>query len=1128
MTDDANAARLARDAAHRRRALATDASFLVQAPAGSGKTELLIQRYLALLAGVEAPQRVVAMTFTRKAASEMRERIVTALQMARDGAPVTMPHEATTRQLASAVLAQADRLGWSLLDHPAQLAIYTIDALCATLASQAPIMSRLGPSVRVVERPQALYTLAARATLAAAEAQDPHWGRLLATLDNDAAVVVDLVASMLARREQWLAHLVDQDPPALRTELESALQAEIEAELGAARARAPAELMVRIAQCAQRAADELMAEDGDAALAAALAQCAAHGGLPPAEHAALGHWCAVANWLLTRDGAPRQRHTRREGVRPPSAGGGTQRDEAHAMLAALASAPEFVVALDLVRTLPPVTIADATWDTVLALLHILPRAVAQFRLVCARQGATDFTELALAAVAALGAVDAPSELLLRVDLAIEHLLIDEFQDTSKLQFDLIDLLTAGWTPGDGRTLFAVGDPMQSIYRFRNAEVRLFLQAIDEGRIGSVAVEFLDLARNFRSQGALVGWVNRVFPAILGARNEPWRGAVAFAAAAVPDDATPALPPTLDVATSREEEAACTVARVREALAEGSSDIAILVRTRGDLASILPALRAEGIGFAAVELDALAARQAVQDVMALAHALIQPADRLAALAVLRAPWCGILLADLLVASAHLDHGLPGLLAALPTIEGLSTDGRQRLARLATVIAPAFAEHGTGLLADRVRGTWLALGGPATLAEPIDFTAVEDSFAVLRDHARGGDVDDWDAVRDELAARFVTSADEATSTVKIMTLFKAKGLEFDTVVIPGLARAARNDVPPLLRWRTRPRGLLLAPRGRRGGPDPIYDYLGSLAGTEADHEVGRMLYVGVTRARRRLHLVATATIEIDADAGTPRWRTPRRGTALRKLWEGVVDALPAAPEAPSETRSEPAGAPPLVRLAADFVVPRLPEAIPPARSRAARAPGPDFEWARAEAAIIGTVAHRHLARRATDPGWARDAAAREALAPHVRAELAGEGVAAHALDHAVADVLAVLAAVNDDPRGRWLFDPTHTDAHSEWALAGLDGGAIVHVVLDRTFIADGQRWIVDFKTGRHEGADAEAFLAQEVTRYEAQLTRYARLVHALEARPIRLALYYPLVPGGWREWAYVPPSATVPLP
>ena len=87
----------------------------------------------------------------------------------------------------------------------------------------------------------------------------------------------------------------------------------------------------------------------------------------------------------------------------------------------------------------------------------------------------------------------------------------------------------------------------------------------------------------------------------------------------------------------------------------------------------------------------------------------------------------------------------------------------------------------------------------------------------------------------------------------------------------------------------------------------------------------------------------------------------------------------------------------------------------------------------------------------------------------------------------------------------------------ALSGVEGDGIAHVVLDRTFVADGTRWIVDFKTGSHEGADVEAFLDREVERYRDQLDRYARLVAALDPRPVRLGLYHPLL-RGWREWTF----------
>lgn len=1129
MTDPERDARLARDAAHRARALDTTTSFLVQAPAGSGKTELLIQRYLALLARVDSPQRVVAMTFTRKAAAEMRERVVEALAAARDNVPVTSAHRRTTRDLAVAVLAQAERRGWALLAYPAQLSIFTIDALSAMLARQAPVTSSMGAAPRIVERAEALYAEAARETLADADPTDAAWRHLLAYLDNNAQRVVQLLASMLGKREQWLPHVMSRDESALRAHVEEVLRAELTAELGAARARIDDALLASIARCAGRAAEVLRAEGSDPTLAEALELCVAHGGMPRAHHEDVAGWRGVIGWLLTKQGDVRRTMNIRQGIRAGPLGAQHKAD-ALAMLGELVETPEAVTALHRASRLPDANFTERDWRIVAALLHVLPQAAAHLAVTFARRGAVDFAELNAAAARALGAADAPSELMLRLDLSIEHLLVDEFQDTSDAQYRLIGMLTSGWQPGDGRTLFAVGDPMQSIYRFRDAEVRLFLTAIDEGRIGHVPVSFIDLTRNFRSQGALVGWVNRVFPAILGARNEPWRSAVAFAAAAATHPEGAQGPPTLDVVESREEEAARVVAHVRAALDAGISepsadagegDVAILVRARSDLELILPALRDAGIAFAAVELDALAARQAVQDVVALAHALMQPADRLATLSVLRAPWCGLVLADLLAVAPHARDGLAHLLPLLPGLEGVSDDGRRRLARIAPILGAALAAHGHAAFADRVRGTWLALGGPATIEEAVDFGAVEDFFALLRAHAAGSDVDDWQAVRDELEARFVTSAEEAITRVKVMTLFKAKGLEFDTVIIPGLARPTPADDRELLQWRARPRGLLLAAPGHGGHASPVHEYMAWLASTEADHELGRMLYVGVTRARRRLHLVAAGSVRVDATTGAASWVTPRSASALGKLWKVLRDEVaPPAIAANDAAVDTDRVAPPLVRLPVDFALPALAPAVPALRRQAPRDDTPVFEWARADAAIVGTVTHRHLARRAVDPALWRDDASRAALVARLRSELAAEGMAGAALDTASADVVAILEAVEADARGRWLFDPAHEDARSEWPLAGVDGGGVVHVTIDRSFVADGVRWIVDFKTGHHEGADAAAFLAQEEARYRAQLERYARIVRALDARPIRLALYYPRVAGGWREWSFEP--------
>jgi len=184
--------------------------------------------------------------------------------------------------------------------------------------------------------------------------------------------------------------------------------------------------------------------------------------------------------------------------------------------------------------MPPAAYSDGQWEALGAIVQLLPRAVAELKLVCAERGQADFTEIAQGVVRALGDPGEPTDLLLSLDVRIHHVLVDEFQDTSISQWELLDRLTAGWEPGDGRTVFAVGDPMQSIYRFREAQVGLFLRARHRG-FGGVKLEPLTLSTNFRSWAGIVEWVNSAFARILPAQED-------FAAGAVPyTPSTPHLP-----------------------------------------------------------------------------------------------------------------------------------------------------------------------------------------------------------------------------------------------------------------------------------------------------------------------------------------------------------------------------------------------------------------------------------------------------------------------------------------------------------------------------------------------------------------------------------------------------------
>ncbi|HEU5282289.1 MAG TPA: UvrD-helicase domain-containing protein, partial [Burkholderiales bacterium] len=1127
------------DAAQRRGALDTRRSFIVQAPAGSGKTELLIQRALALLAQAQAPEEIVAITFTRKAAGEMRTRILQALASAAVEPPPDAPHQRTTWQLARAALQRDAQAGWGIGASPDRLRIQTIDALCAGLARQMPLLSAFGGLPRMVEDAEALYREAARRTLAMLNEPDSDArttqavARVLAHLDNDLHEGELLLADMLRSRDQWVRHIADRAAPRLqRAMLEAGLAALIRDELGILRSLVPPSLRDELLELARFAATNL---SGDTAISP-IAQCAGLAALPGTEPGDLPAWCGLAELLLTKGGELRKQADAKLGFPAPTA----EKDKAlaaalrrykqrhEAVLRALAAHPELVDALRRARALPPPAYTDAQWDTLDALTALLPVAAAQLELVFRERGQVDFTAVSQAAVRALGDDEEPTDLALALDYRINHLLVDEFQDTSQSQYELLARLTAGWQPGEGRTCFVVGDPMQSIYRFREAEVALYLRARSHG-IGSVALEPLTLSVNFRSQAGLVDWVNAAFRDLLPEREDIASGAVPFATSEPinPTLAGPAVQVHPLVDDDRDAEARAVLDIVQAARREGADrSIAILVRSRGHLAAIVPALREAGLRFQAIEIEALGHRPVVQDLRALTRALLHPADRIAWLAVLRAPWCGLTAADLDALARPDQHACLWQSMDRPELlDRLSEDGRARLVRLRETLRRCFAQRRRAGLRRWIEGAWLALGGPAAAQDEADLEDAQVFLGLLGELERGGDLPDFAELDAHIAKLYALPDPNAGPALQVMTIHKAKGLEFDVVVLPGLGYAPQTAAPRLLHWLERPRAqggadLLLAPIREPGQvSDPVYAYLDLLDAAKAEHEDGRLLYVAATRARQRLHLVGHVAIN---SGGVP---TPAGRSLLRRLWPALQAAFEAsARQTPPPGTAWPAApvAPPTAfqRFAPGWLPPEPEPAViaAPGRSPFGELGMPDaveFSWASETARHVGTVVHRALQRIAQEgvANWS---------APRVR-EMRGVfardllvlGVPASELDAALDRVTRALVSTLDDPRARWILAP-HPDAASELRLTGVIDGTVVNLAVDRTFVDErGIRWIVDYKTGAHEGGSLEAFLDREQERYRAQLERYARLLYGLDGRPVRVALYFPLLQAS-REW------------
>ena len=904
---------LIQDLKIRQRALDPHQSFIVQAPAGSGKTELLTQRYLILLSHAKkAPEEIIAITFTRKAAAEMRARISQALQFAQTAKPNQGDYRHTTWSLAQAVLKRDHELNWQLIRNPNRLRILTIDALSAFLCRQTPLLTQFGATPDVCEQAAPLYQLAAQRLLKDAF-NNPEWKKhiehLLLHIDNDAKKCEELFSSLLGHRDQWLPHIIYSytHHKTLRDTLENSLKNIALEKMQMAAKTMPSQLRQIILLLAHHAGNYFVDNQPEHALS----HCAQwHWTLKP-NLTETESWIALSNLLLTKEGNLRKAVDIRSGFAPKD----PNKSLMLSALMELDSHPEFIDMLQAIQILPPILYDKLQWETITALTTLLPLLAAQLTLIFQEKKQIDFLELNAAALKALGNEESPTDLSLYLDYQIQHLLIDEFQDTSVTHMHLLEKLIAGWQPNDGRTLFLVGDPMQSIYRFRNAEVGLFLRAQQQG-IGSIALESLTLTMNFRSQENLVQWFNTTFHAIFPASSDISTGRVPYTPAIAARAAIHDSHAHFYSTDNNEDEATQLIEKIIAIKKNSPTDsIAILVRSRSQLASIIPALQKQSLDLQATDIDSLSERPEIRDLLTLTCALHHRADRIAWLSILRAPWCGITLQDLEIIALQAQKKT--IWETLLTIEliDLSEDGLRRLQFLRHQLKLAFKKQSQLSLSAWVEGIWLGLNGPACLLKPIELHNARAYFNLLSSMSTLSF--SLETLIEKCESLFANPTQVSQSAIQILTIHKSKGLEFDHVFLPGLHRKIPSDDQRLLQWLERVNAfggddLILAPiKSIKQSSDPIYDYLKHTENEKQYHEITRLLYVAATRAKKSLHLFS----EVKYDEKNNKPKTPAKGSFFEKLWPAIESSVHIPPsKQTAESTAETASG--LQRLHADY--------------------------------------------------------------------------------------------------------------------------------------------------------------------------------------------------------------------
>ncbi len=1191
------------DAEARAAALDTKASCIVEAPAGSGKTGLLVQRYLKLLGTetIEQPEEVLAITFTNKATAELRERVLEQLLAANKEALAegASSFDIVTWKLAQAALHRSVRLGWGLLERPGRLNIRSIDSVCAEIANSLPLLSGTGGTWQPVQDAEPLYRLAAQRTLLQLGGDDAALDAALSTVllhrDGSIADCQTLLADMLRTREQWGELVPLAASTAANTEIDREVRLKLERSLenivcaGLSRAlRAlPAGVLEELTSLAER----LGIEPGLDENPSPIALCARRHDPPEAVAEHLDHWAALIWLVMKNDGDWRKRHSRTDmKFEIAKADAARLKD-----LIQNIQSDELRDALAAVLELPPAKYPDDQWEVAKALFGVLRRALAELRLLFAERGECDFTEIALSAREALRSDERSSDLALSAGGTLRHLLVDEMQDTSSGQYELLDLLTRSWD-GHTQTLFLVGDPKQSIYLFRQARVERFLRTMNDRMLGEIGLESLQLSSNFRSQEELVANCNEIFRALFPPPHD--RRLSESGGIDVPFvKSAPVRPKTSDSGVvwhpeliakgdSRNEYEAQEASSIRSIiekrlampLPQGRNKpsqvqpwrIAVLGRAKSHLSTVIAEFKKDrGSGpilYRAIDLDPLDELPEVLDALALTRALLHPSDRIAWLAVLHAPWCGLGLADLLALTGEGEDADPGATIAELVHERrvlISEHGQLLLDRAWPLLSIAVSTIGRTSLATHVERTWRSLGGDIALAAERRRN-VQRYLDVLGDVETGADRIDVGVLKNRLNTLFAESASGAIVDgklpVELLTIHKAKGLEWDLVLVPGLERGGGQSRNVLLNWlefdgapgEDTSARVVLAPIGQKGTQkDRLSSWLTGIRAKREAAENKRVFYVASTRAQEELHLFGAASLSNKRELVQPRYDSLLRAcwpAAKREFERLLTGERPANAQPLAAFPDEPVEEAFALAAAGEAIDPEEPERTmpriqrlplsfdPTARFREANErrltyPAPSalqhkVTFDRPEgsfaARAFGNVVHRYLQALAIR---LESGAACEDLLTELQlwksrlaSSLRGEGLPPQFVPREAIRAQRALALTLGDPVGRWILSPQALAA-SERALTLAAVGAS-GLRVDRTFFAGAapllsgktHLWIIDFKTTLQGSRTNEEFETSEMEKYQRQLESYAGLRRELAERdlPIQLGLYYPLLP------------------
>lgn len=794
-------------------------SFIVEAPAGSGKTSILIKRFLHLLLKVDEPTDVIAITFTNKAAMEMRLRIEEALMKKND----------EERELIEAIWQRAKKLGWSLRFNE-DLRIMTIDKLATQIVNQTSIFENLGRNYYTDENPEEIYIQSIKEVVN----ESQYIKTLLKNQNNDTSKIIQQLVDAIKKRGQWLPRLLkfkDKNMGELSQDYSNYSRSEIK------------EILNKIGQnFNSNEKNEIF-------------------GFVDEIHSSTKHaeewqtWLAFAKIIFTSNHDIRKKFDIRQGI---------SNDENGKKLKVkiknfLNKNIHKINVLKLIFKVDYLNKYDHFLPIVPDLLLILVATCEKLNGKFLAQKIHDFEQIMINANQALEQTNL-AEIL---DMNIEHILVDEFQDINYSQLRFLELLTQNFGASESKTFFAVGDPMQSIYRFRKAEVEIFSRLQLNKKLGEdLEIQPLYLNTNFRSNTNIIDCLNNTFANLFPSEDDLSLGRIAYKPVIQGGEEISGEGvhyQLLDIETDnkriREKEEANYIAKKLEELRElnPNATIAVLARSRSHLNDLLPIIKREysSLAIQAVKIFPVSENQAFVDILTLTKALFNFDDRVSWMTVLKSPWIGLTNVDF-VKLFEIDHEKTvwETINDKTVVSSLSKSSQSRLNYFANIIKKNICIRSRVSNRFFIESIWTQLNGQYALIHESDLEIIDIFLGLIEKYSKSLISIDFEGLERQIENERLNTSAHSLNPIQFLTIHNAKGLQFDIVLIPGMNKQVQYEN----------KSLFYIDKGyisiiHENDDKDLYDYHRENELERIANEQIRLLYIAISRAKKECYMIGS---------------------------------------------------------------------------------------------------------------------------------------------------------------------------------------------------------------------------------------------------------------------------------